>query len=581
MGEIEELVYREYIEPFVIEENGKKSILVSSLNLDNFTENERLMIKIVLEKHNISLVEKTNNTPEDNVKKIKEQIFNNKIKPIIYKDSTGGKYVLRTDIGKLNFSIPEMRIVDEILSEQNIDIMDEIKVEDRPKLVRDFEYGKIREARINPAEENKYATIIYDKNGEIESVDYSELNIFLEEIFIPENLHIKVRLRDVASKEYYSIQLNRIVKLKLSEMEFKYVMEYLSKQGIIVCGTSEYPNEEFGNYDFFNRPKNIQIPDSISKEKNKELFIRLNECNDEKEYAKIRDEIIVGNMRLAKWVIYKLSYYYGIDSSWDTYAYEGLIKAVEEYDIDKGASFSTFAFVVIKNYVKRCLADYLKIPVNLFEDFFRAKKIVELDLDRKYKKGDREMLDKILELLESVGRISPVRRNSLLVEMLGATKSYEDEDMKYVYSAEEIPNLFDSDELRSGIDNALNTLTDREKRVLILRFGLDGGEPQTFDEVGAIFGVSRERIRQIEAKALRKMRHPSRVKMMVSSWKNVSDMLGMNATNANAGYMETSPSNPDSDEYIDSEQFDMESDTYVDPLEQLDEFYKEEDEKRR
>ena len=516
---------------------------------------------------------------------IEKNIYEKYIKPIEYRDAINGIYILKTNLEKMNIPEQHYITIKKILKERKIPILQEIKTSDRPSLVREFKYGQISESKMNPIEKNKYAKITYDKNGEIDSVDYRPLEQYLDEVFIPENIHIKVRLKDKLGPEYYSIQLNKLVKLKLSEIEYKYAMQYLKQQGIIVCGTSEYPEDKFENYDYWYRIKNIQIPDNIDKEETTKLFKKLKKCTDPREYTKIRNKIIEGNMRLAKWVIYKMSPYYGIDNSWETYAYEGLINAVEKFDPDrpskynseKTVSFSSFAVPTIKNFVYKKISLFYNIPFDIFSVFFKAKKIVEENYGRKYKIGDKQMLEEILDLLYNIGEISENRKIVLLNKTI-ETISYEDEETENIYAEENIEEnvATTTDSLKESLKQVLETLTEREAKVIEMLYGLDDGRRKSLEEVGVKFKVTRERIRQIESKALRKLRHPSRS-------RTLKPYLGINydTTNPNPSQMERHPSNPNWDDYEESDQLDMESKTYKDPLYELEEFYKEETTKRR
>lgn len=480
------------------------------------------------------------------------------VKPILYEDSVGGKYVLQSDLDQLNLSDTERDLLMSVLSTNDITITKDITKDDRSKRVVDFEYGGISEASMNPADKNRIAQVNYDSKGEVSFSDFTILDNFLRDEFIPENIQIKVRYKDKIGPEYYSIQLNKIVKLRLSEIEFKHVLDYLKKQKIIVCGTSEYPENEFENYDYFYRIKNIQIPNYLSSDETLDLFYKMQECNDVSEKSKIRNQIIVGNMRLAKWALFKMSSYYDLNSEWDSYAYEGLIKAVDEFNVDLGYRFSTFAVVVIQNFIRNNLAKFYGINTNIFPDFVRAMKVVEKKEGKKYKKGDTETLKKILGLLVNANFISDSLRNKYLKDMTPPI-SYEDEELLNYTDDENVEQSIYNELLNENLNEVLNTLTDREAKVLKLRSGLYDGCPKSLEETGQIFDVSRERIRQIEAKALRKLRHPSRSKKIISYLDPLDGYEMVYKDDENEG------KKPE----------------FKDALEELDEFYREEEKRKR
>ena len=307
---------------------------------------------------------------------------------------------------------------------------------------------------------------------------------------------------------YLSIQLNKIVKKQFSEDEIKHIIEYLDKQKIEVRGISEDLEDNFENYDYHYTLKNTQTPEKISSEQTLKDFQELRDCKDEKRKQELIEEITNGNAKLAEWVLHKYYLAYGLNKQeWKAIAYEGLFKAIKAFDIEYGTKFTTYAVKVIRNHLKKEIADYYNFPVNNFSDFWYAMRIVEQSFEKKYKPGDKEMLEDILNLLEYQGTISSKMKNKYLKKQV-----YYIEDNQKELENEEIFDVeenYERKERPEKIIEILDTLTPRERDVLLMRYGFVG-EPKSLQQIGKEFNLSQERIRQIEMKALRKLRHPSR-----------------------------------------------------------------------
>ena len=293
---------------------------------------------------------------------------------------------------------------------------------------------------------------------------------------------------------------------------------------------SEDENIDF-DFDSITASQNIKVNDPVKMYLKEIGRVRLLSADEEIELAKqiidgdkfAKDELISANLRL---VVSIAKHYVGRGMQFLDLIQEGnlgLIKAVEKFDYTKGFKFSTYATWWIRQAITRAIADQartIRIPVHMVETI---NKINRYQRSLIQELGREPTAQEISDKMDPSCRLSPERIREIqkiALEPVSLETPIGEEDDSHLGDfledkETESPSQYTTKELlKDELYEIMKDLTDREERVLRLRYGLDDSRPRTLEEVGKEFGVTRERIRQIEAKAIRKLRHPTRAKRL-------------------------------------------------------------------
>lgn len=318
---------------------------------------------------------------------------------------------------------------------------------------------------------------------------------------------------------------DRLIQHDLTSNEYNEVVDYLNNEGIIV----EMPEDEIKDSDLKQIINSVKVDDPVKMYLKDIGTVQLLTADQEVELAKkilegdeyAKSELCERNLKLvvsiAKKYVNRSSMQF-LDLIQEGNL--GLLKAVEKFDYTKGFRFSTYATWWIRQAITRAIADQartIRIPVHMVETIHRLSRVSkQLMQELGRDPSNAEIAERMGITEQRVCEIQKIAQDPVSIE----SPVGEEDESKIGDFLEDESTTSPSDDasqslLKVQLMSVIETLTPREQKVIRLRYGLDDNHPRTLEEVGRDFNVTRERIRQIEAKALRKLRNPNRSKKLM------------------------------------------------------------------
>ncbi len=370
------------------------------------------------------------------------------------------------------------------------------------------------------ATEGKEKKVRKIRKDAVKKKPYTEdsIRIYLQEIGrirllrAEEEIELARQIADLLELELIRDNLTLQLERQPSELEWgKQVWKLETAKQRLITGKKKEPKKKDIDSYLANPDNEISLESEWSQQPNKNFAAFRRRLFLDR---RAKDKMVQSNLRLVVSIAKK---YMNRGLSFQDLIQEGslgLIRAAEKFDHEKGYKFSTYATWWIRQAITRAIADQsrtIRLPVHLYETISRIKKTTKLlSQEMRRKPTEEEIAEKMEMTIEKLRFIAKSAQLPISLE----TPIGKEEDSRlgdFIEADGETPeDEVSKNLLREDLENVLDTLSPRERDVLRLRYGLDDGRMKTLEEIGQIFNVTRERIRQIEAKALRKLRHPNR-----------------------------------------------------------------------